>query len=472
MRGIWTFLSLLPIAVTTSANETTTFCLEGQFDLGARYQGMHPAGGERYPTKWCVTTDDETFRVHFHGVGRSNPDMDGEFQVTYLPPELVRIVVGNGRPDIEFQGTDNPEEARSVRRLDPRRLVEEWRSDPRALSGVDINVSGKPGREQLQSVRTTVDLPLRGTVDATWDWNWTDADQPIATLTVDGEVFFVARGQWQNLPEDAALPWDTSSEDVATQVPGENWPARISMQLKEIADDVYLVENVRSGFRHMVVDTSDGLVVADAPAGWVEFHQIPPSDLVPGLGISGLSERFVDFLQKTLPERPILGVALTHAHDDHAGGARAFSAAGGSIYATRDSALFIATALNRQDMPGDRLATIDRPAAVSPVDDVVELGDAMNRVRIVSMGANPHVDSMLGVWAVEAGYFFVSDIHVPHSDADSPADHRAATECWFAHWATDNLPSDVTIVNSHSSPMTPVSRLQHYLDSDACRRPQ
>ena len=158
------------------------------------------------------------------------------------------------------------------------------------------------------------------------------------------------------------------------------------------------------------------------------------------------------------------------AHDDHAGGARAFGAAGARIYATRESALFIATALNRRSMPDDRLAASKRRAAVSPVDRVVELGDASNRVRIVPMGANPHADSMLGVWAVDRGIFFVSDVHVPRDDEDSPGEHRAITECWFAHWATENLPQAVRVVNSHSSPMTPVSRLQKYLASDACQR--
>ena len=62
-----------------------------------------------------------------------------------------------------------------------------------------------------------------------------------------------------------------------------------------------------------VIDTDEGLVVADAPAGWVELHQLPPADLVPGLGISGLSERFIDFLDEAFTDRPIRAVALTQA---------------------------------------------------------------------------------------------------------------------------------------------------------------
>ena len=72
----------------------------------------------------------------------------------------------------------------------------------------------------------------------------------------------------------------------------------IDMRRQQLADGVHLVSGVRTGFRHMVVETDQGLIVADAPAGWVELHQLPASDLVPGFSISGLSENFIDFLQQ------------------------------------------------------------------------------------------------------------------------------------------------------------------------------
>lgn len=455
------------LSPAAAGGATTEFCLDGQFDLGARLQGMVPAAGELYPTSFCVTTDDSSNRALFTGRGQSNPDMYGEFSVLYLPPDTVRILTGDGEPDVEFRDTDNLDEAKRVRRLDPRRLIEEWRKDPGALHGADVKVTGSPGSERLDRLTTTVELPLRGIVDAVWDWNWTDADKPQATLTVDNDVFFVATGSWRSVGDTD--PWASEKDIAAVVVPGSRWPASIDMSLETVADGVYLVRHVRTGFQHMVVDTSDGLVVADAPAGWVEFHQVPPADLVPGLGVSGLSERFVDFLREQLPARPILAVALTHAHDDHAGGARAFAAAGADIYAPRESAQFIANGLNRLNTPVDRLTELERPAAVSPVDATVELGDTPNRVRLVAMGENPHVDSMLGIWAVDRDVFFVSDVHVPRSESDAPSAARAATECWFAAWATANLPPSTVVINSHSSARTPVSRLVRYLDSQPCK---
>ena len=56
-------------------DETTTeFCLDGEFDIGIRLQGMLPEQSEKYPTRFCVVTDDETKRVHFSAWGNSNPD--------------------------------------------------------------------------------------------------------------------------------------------------------------------------------------------------------------------------------------------------------------------------------------------------------------------------------------------------------------------------------------------------------------
>jgi hypothetical protein len=69
----------------------------------------------------------------------------------------------------------------------------------------------------------------------------------------------------------------------------------------------------------------------------------------------------------------------------------------------------------------------------------------------------------------DAGYFFVSDLHVPNSDAAVPRSDRVRTECWFADWAVANLPEGTVVINSHSTPQTPVSRLEEYLQSDACR---
>lgn len=447
-----------------NAGETTEFCLDGEFNIGARLQGTFPDIDEFVPTRWCVMTDDISMRTLFTATGKANPDMDDDWSVAFLPPDLVRIVNADDPPDIEFHGADSLDDAARVRRLDPRRLAEE-RPDE-SLGETKLRM--RDGR--VHELKSVADLPLRGRVPVRWIWNWDDTDAPHLRLEVDGRLFFRATGTWRVVEEaEAERRWRSTPGVEPVQVPGDRWPSRVSMRRIDVVDDVHLVRGVRSGFQHLVVNTASGLVIADAPAGWVEFHHIPPADLVPGLGISGLSERLVDFLATEFPGKPIRAVILTHAHDDHAGGARAFAAAGAKIYAPAESAEFLETALNRNTMPNDRLAASGGGVAVIPVEGTVRLDDAANPVSIVSVGAGPHASAVLGVHAESAGFLFVSDIHVPRSDADEPSEERAGTECWFAGWADKNLPAETIVLNSHSPQQTPVSRLAKYLESAQCR---
>ncbi len=466
MKPSIVFVLIVGLFAVCSHAATTEFCLEGEFNLGARNQGMHPGTDEFAPARWCVVTDDLSQRVRFSASGKSNPDMGGNWTVAVLPPDIVRIVNAGNPPDVEFHGADTRDDALRIRRLDPRRFVEEHGRTPVA----DVNAVIADGK--LRRLDMSADLPLRGRVPLSWHWDWSCPSRPALRIDGDGATIFRGTGAWRDLDaaETAAL-WQATPGAEPVRVPGERWPAAIDMRRRDIAHGVYLVEGVRTGFQHLVVDTSDGLVVADAPAGWLELYEIPPVDFVPGLGISGLSERFVDFLRETSPGRPIHAVALTHAHDDHAGGARAFAAAGARVYAPAEHAGFLERAFNLPSMPTDRLAHRGGAVEVLPVGDTVELGDAPNSARLVSIGAGPHVSAALGVHAVEAGVFFVSDLHVPRNDADAPRPVRAATECWFARWAVANLPGDTLVLNSHSAPMTPVSRLAKFLEHPACRDP-
>lgn len=457
-------LLLLSASGGVFAAGATEFCLDGEFDLGARYQGVDPGSGEVYSTTWCISTDDQSRRVHFSAAGNSNADMEDAFTVVYVPPDIVRIVAYQPGHDIEFSGTDHREEALRARRADPRRLLDEVRASPDTLDGLQVNVL----QDRVVAVQTSADLPLRGTVKVEWLWNWDNEDEPALRLVVDDELLFTAKGRWRELSEDEANAlWNTAEDTEVHSVPGDGWPSRVAMRVKELAEGVHMIEGVRTGFQHLVIDTSDGLVVADAPAGWVEFQHIPPTELVPGLGTSGLSEQFVDFLSETFPGRPIAAVALTHFHDDHAGGARAFAAAGADVYASARSAGFLERSLNGVNIPKDRLG--GTAIEVRPVAESHVIGSQTNRVKLVSMGESPHSYDTLGVWALDRGIFFVSDIHVPSSDANAPEEDRVTTECWFAKWASSNLPPDVQVVNTHSSVQTPVARLGRYLDSDLCQ---
>lgn len=478
------FLASIACSVLAGCSESRTateFCLHGEFDLGARYQGMRPVAGEMYPTSFCYVVEDGEDNVLFRGRGKSNPDMDGDWTVAFLPPDQVRIINRASPPDIEFSGKSVVHEALRYRRTDPVRLLTELAANPEWVTNrsddgrVTVQYPGSPDDaevlivdDKLAEFRTTTDIPLRGRVAVTWRWDWSEERAPKLRLFVEDDLVFSATATWKTLEATkTATIWALSGDQDAVQVPGDRWPARINLEKQEITDNVHLVTGVRTGFAHIVVETTEGLVVGDAPAGWVELQQLPPADLVPGYSISGLSENFVDFLNAQFPGTPIQAVAITHAHDDHAGGARAFVAAGAKVYAPEGVAAFLTDALNREEMPDDRLGARGGSVNILPVKDRLTLGD--DEVELVVLPGGPHVDTSLGVWAKSAGVFFQSDLHVPRSDDDSPRTDRAATECWFADWAVESLRNDAIVINSHSPPRTPVSRLAKYLESETCR---
>lgn len=486
LPGLLAALITFEMLIACSDPRTATeFCLDGDFDLGARYQGMRPEAGENYQTRFCYIIEDGKGNVMFDGKGQSNPDMSGDWRVSFLPPDKVRIINRQAPPDIEFTGKNIVDEALRYRRTDPKRLLTEidshpdWVIAPSDDGWIRVQYPGAQHEARLlvidgrlQEFRTMTDMPLRGRVPVVWQWRWSDDDAPKLTMFVDEDVVFTAQGTWRKLStaETDAL-WQLSGDLEAIDLPGDRWPAKINLETQPVAAGVNLVTGVRTGFSHLVIETAKGLVVADAPAGWIELQQLPPADLVPGYGISGLSENFIDYLAEQFPDTPIRAVAITHAHDDHAAGARAFAAAGADVFAPQPVATFLTKALNQPAMPEDRLSAIDGQVRVIPVVDRHTLGDAANEVELVVLPGGPHVDTALGIWAKDAGVFYQSDLHVPRSDADSPREDRAATECWFAEWATAHLPANTIVVNSHSSPRTPVSRLAKYVESDLCRKP-
>jgi glyoxylase-like metal-dependent hydrolase (beta-lactamase superfamily II) len=453
-------------------------CLDGRFDLGARLQGMAPDEPGWVAQRWCVRSEDIGDRLQFSVAGPNNPDAAAGFELAYLGPETVRVIQRETPPDLEFAGADVADEAQRVRRLDPVRLAEEclracaavagepaWQWLP--ASGADAPLEVRIEQGRVRTARSRVAMPLRGTVEVAWDWTWSDDATAIAphafTLSFDGRPLFEGEVLARRLEAKAlASYWQPSGDQAPRAVPGAAWPSRVAPTLEVMQPGLWRVRNVRTGFHHALIDTAAGLVVVDAPAGWVELHQLPPQDLVPGLGTTGLSQRLIDLVREQTG-RPLRAVVLTHAHDDHAGGWSAFAAAGASVFAPEGARRFLQSTSDRDlAEAGARIDTIHGVAERRLLDDVER------PVELWSIGPNPHVRDMLVVWLPRQKLLFLSDLIAPAAPGDPPPADRLAGGCWFARWATNALPEGSTIYATHGSAPTSLGTLAAWTRHSDC----
>ncbi len=457
------------------------YCLNGEFNIGARYQGQNINADEFHPTLWCITYDNQTKKVEFKISGHFNSDMGGENIIKYIPPSTVELLAQNGNVNAVFQGALIGDDARTHRRIDPNFLLHEINSNPSWIVSETINGNTKEYKvrypnsgfitevsvinNKLKLLKTWADLPLRGRVPISWHWDWSNPNE-LVTIHVEDDVLFKATASRRSGLNPAS--WLKTPSETTPVIPGKAWPARQAMSLTEIGSNTFLVSNVRTGFHHLVVNTDKGLIIADAPSGWVEIQQIPPKDMAPGLGVSGLSEMLIDFLLQQWPNKPIHAVVLTHFHDDHAGGARAFSAHGAKIYSHFKHQQFLQDGLNSNAMPTDQLSMKGTHAIISPIKIKTELGTTPE-VILHSLSNNPHTDGALALEVPSINILFVSDIHVPSNDKPEPNPNKVATDCWFAKWATQNLTESTMVHNSHNNTVSPTWRLGKYLATEECR---
>lgn len=450
--------------------EARRYCVVGHRDLGHRLQGLEPRAGELVATSWCVTSADGE-AVRFDFIGRINSDVEEQFTSLYEPENGAVTVGPPAAPQVRFVNADIAAEARRVLRLDPHWLAREL-PEGDGVHLLDREQYEPETRVQVENGRISqadlmVRLPLRGIVQASYRWWWEEGESEPGrfAITLGGVTLFEGDIVVTRI-ESAPERW--AEVDEIPEAPGEYWPTRIGMRLEELQPGVHVMRSSRTGFDHLVVETQTGLVVADAPAGWTDFSQLPPVDMLPEDGISGLSEHFVDALSQAFPDTPIRAVVLTHHHDDHAGGARAFAAAGARVYAPLGSSDFLAQALNHGAMPPDRLG--ERRAAVTGIAGNARLEDPVAPVELLAMNGNPHAHDMLGLWLPRQRLFFQSDIHYPSDSGEFPPEARAEVECWFANWAIGNLPEDAQILSSHTPRVTVRRELDAVLRSSRCHQ--
>ncbi|MDX1643524.1 MAG: MBL fold metallo-hydrolase [Thermoanaerobaculia bacterium] len=430
----------------------------GTLDKTAEGQGFEPDAPSPGPYREVLVFDPAGGRV---ARDYREERYDGTFEAfreAYLGPSERLYVVHEPPLAIPFRSADFSEERRGLMRRLPHLLVAEMlerAAQTRLLAetaevivvlgalsdGTVVELEIDPRTALPSRVRYVAHLAAKGDTEVLWwfeeyrpveglgrvpfRYGATVGGTPYVDLTVDtvepgGLEWFEAPEGYRRIPEQVV---ETEEE------PDE-------LDLEEIFPGVYRVPGVRSGFAPLVVVFEEFVVAVDAPASFPLLGRIPATETDPAPTMSWHSERFVDAIAAAFPERPLRYLVLTHAHEDHLGGVRAFVAAGATVMGPPAARPVVERLVALPpERTGDRLART--PAAALRFEAVTEplsLADDAQRLDILPIGENPHAEGMLVVHLPAHRALFASDLVTPEPLAVYPRPSHAALDRFFAEW--------------------------------------
>ncbi len=177
-------------------------------------------------------------------------------------------------------------------------------------------------------------------------------------------------------------------------------------KVTELAKDVYIVEGLANGgYNVLFVAFNDYILAVDAPVS------------------SGVSSQAITLIKETVPNRPIRYVVLSHHHDDHSGGMRAFVAEESRIVTTSaNRKYFEQMASASYSLAADALSQERRKPDFELVKRKKIFKDEDHLVEIVNIGPNPHADELFIAYLPNEKILFEADLlAVPRSGPIPPA---------------------------------------------------
>jgi glyoxylase-like metal-dependent hydrolase (beta-lactamase superfamily II) len=166
-----------------------------------------------------------------------------------------------------------------------------------------------------------------------------------------------------------------------------------SVGVEKLGEGVYLVNSLGGGaYNVMAIEFADHIVAIEAPVS------------------SQVSEQAIAEIKKAIPNKPVRYVAVTHHHNDHSGGLRAFIAEGATVLTTPGNVKWVKS-LAASTMLEDRLSKSPKPLKVELLEGKKRvLTDGSQTLELHDIGPNPHAREMMVAYLPRQRIAFQGDL--------------------------------------------------------------
>jgi glyoxylase-like metal-dependent hydrolase (beta-lactamase superfamily II) len=191
-----------------------------------------------------------------------------------------------------------------------------------------------------------------------------------------------------------------------------------------------------AGYNVLVVGFKDYVFVMEAPNG------------------DATSRQAIAEIKKLFPGKPIRYLAVTHHHDDHAGGFRTYVAEGVTVIGLPGEKTFFEKVMESSfTIDRDALTLKPQPLKWESIEGRKRvLTDGTTTVELIDIGRSPHAEEMLVAYLPNEKLIFQGDLLDRPANNDPPTINDITVH--FSNWL-DTAKLDVTrVIAVHGPPST------------------
>jgi glyoxylase-like metal-dependent hydrolase (beta-lactamase superfamily II) len=166
-----------------------------------------------------------------------------------------------------------------------------------------------------------------------------------------------------------------------------------SEQVRKLAENVWLLQQLPGGNRVMVVAFRDHVLVFEAPTPQAAATAV------------------LDAVRRTVPGKPVRYVTFSHPHDDHGGGLRPYIAEGTTIVTTPGNRRFIETIAGaKHTLRPDVLSASPRAPVIETFTKKRVFTDGDMTVELHDIGPTSHADEIVLAYLPKQRLIFQGDL--------------------------------------------------------------